>query len=611
MKKIFFLSAFLFSITTFAQKTDYKTYSYTQFFQLIENEKDTIFTLKNAVIKSDTITDKKYFYKADSSSSKTKNRLYNTDTINKAISLNNVFFLNSADNYGINHIVFTKEVSLTNVRFSNFNYCVFKKPLKIKIDKNVIDFNTVLELTGFQGFFKFEFCEFLNGVDLDANKWKTDKTDAITFQIIFGNSIFYPYKKSTRFPNKILRISVVSASQVSMIGNTFLGKGHIIFGFDDIGALFFNNNKIEDAYTTFFLNAKPDNYRYEITDNEFYNPVILDLGEYQDKIVFGWDQLKGGLIDDFSFRLKYTSAFDAKKSGFNYKELFTEPIVDNYLKTYRVQDKNAFKNETKLLGKFFSKYKEDHDTEFANKVYIEIKDLETKRLEYLHQESPSFKGYFTWKVNQFLKVFSAYGTEPARAIVFSLYVILIFAMIYLFFPNSWDSHGKNRIIDRYSFFLKYMNKKAGIHEVYLDDQKEEIMQYDTFKTLITTSGQTVPKFFSATALPMYKWAVSGTKVSAWFLKRIDIMKGTWSDLPKSKRIWKSILLVGAFLIAISYDVFIKMLNALMLSINTFTTLGFGEIPIKGLPRYLAIVQGFIGWFMLTIFSVSLISQLLN
>ena len=35
------------------------------------------------------------------------------------------------------------------------------------------------------------------------------------------------------------------------------------------------------------------------------------------------------------------------------------------------------------------------------------------------------------------------------------------------------------------------------------------------------------------------------------------------------------------------------------------------IPIKGLPCYLAILQGFIGWFMLTIFSVSLISQLLN
>jgi hypothetical protein len=89
------------------------------------------------------------------------------------------------------------------------------------------------------------------------------------------------------------------------------------------------------------------------------------------------------------------------------------------------------------------------------------------------------------------------------------------------------------------------------------------------------------------------------------------MKGSWSELPKSKRIWKSILLVSAFTIAVIYDIFIKVLNALMLSINTFTTLGFGEIPIKGLPRYLAIIQGFIGWFMLTIFSVSLISQLLN
>lgn len=115
----------------------------------------------------------------------------------------------------------------------------------------------------------------------------------------------------------------------------------------------------------------------------------------------------------------------------------------------------------------------------------------------------------------------------------------------------------------------------------------------------------------ATAMPLYKWSVSGTKLSAWFLKRIDIMKGTWQELPQGKKLWKSILLIAAFLIAITYDLIIKVLNALMLSINTFTTLGFGEIPIKGLPRYLAIIQGFIGWFMLTIFSVSLISQLLN
>ena len=156
-----------------------------------------------------------------------------------------------------------------------------------------------------------------------------------------------------------------------------------------------------------------------------------------------------------------------------------------------------------------------------------------------------------------------------------------------------------------------MNRKAGIHEVYLEDKKEELMSYEKFKDFINSSEESVPKFFTATALPLYKWAISGTKLSATFLKSIDIMKGTWSDLPASKKWLKGLLLIGAFTIAITYDIIIKMLNALMLSINTFTTLGFGEIPIKGLPRYLAIIQGFIGWFMLTIFSVSLISQLLN
>ena len=156
-----------------------------------------------------------------------------------------------------------------------------------------------------------------------------------------------------------------------------------------------------------------------------------------------------------------------------------------------------------------------------------------------------------------------------------------------------------------------MDKDAGMHEVYINEQKENLLEFDEFKDFVNSKEKRVPKIFTATALPLYKWAISGTKLSSSLLKRVDIMKGTWNELPQSKRIWKSVLLITFFLIAIVYDIFIKMLNALMLSINTFTTLGFGEIPIKGLPRYLAIIQGFIGWFMLTIFSVSLISQLLN
>lgn len=55
---------------------------------------------------------------------------------------------------------------------------------------------------------------------------------------------------------------------------------------------------------------------------------------------------------------------------------------------------------------------------------------------------------------------------------------------------------------------------------------------------------------------------------------------------------------------------LTVVNALTLSINSFVTLGFGSVPTKGFARYLCIVEGFIGWFLLSIFTVALINQVL-
>jgi len=76
----------------------------------------------------------------------------------------------------------------------------------------------------------------------------------------------------------------------------------------------------------------------------------------------------------------------------------------------------------------------------------------------------------------------------------------------------------------------------------------------------------------------------------------------------SKNREKSFIATLAF---VAYSAFIHILNALTLSLNAFTTLGFGDIPTHGAARYVTIVQGFIGWFLLTIFSVSLINQVLG
>ena len=347
----------------------------------------------------------------------------------------------------------------------------------------------------------------------------------------------------------------------------------------------------------------------DIKGNNFSQDVSVQIDELKSKDDVEWAQFMNKMNSSNSYNSYVRSI--AKTLLSHLDTSMRKELKTRYLDSVRYYEGDSYANEIALKGLFYNYYRNKYNTETANHVYLELKDFETKRLEILHKQNPGFRTYFKWKVNQFLKLFSNYGTEPSKAIVVSLYVIFFFALIYLFFPNSWDSHGKNRMVDRYNFFFKYMKRNAGINEVYLEDQRDELMSYEQFKSNITNSQQKVPRFFTATALPLYRWAISGTRITSTFLKRVDVMKGSWEDVPEDQRWFKGFLLIGAFTIAIVYDLMIKMLNALMLSINTFTTLGFGEIPIKGLPRYLAIIQGFIGWFMLTIFSVSLISQLLN
>ncbi len=630
MKKILFLFAILFSVLSFSQELslDYKEYSYAEFFNMIEKEKDSVFTLSNAIIKFDKQTDSIYAGKIMNCIScyKLEREYFRKEKIiiDKALDLYNVqFLMRSLDDsntvitdfgVGFYNMTFLKRVTLKGTLSIDIKQSTFQKPVVIGdvFNEELLKINTYFN--------------------------KNINLKTMTFQDIFIDDNHFKSKFSLRFQN-FSQPDILTGIFTGIQGNVFGGKNTSIFT-KRISYFFLQNNTFNSTIssrvvasdnnttniikntfiknTGFFTGNDGQTINLNITENTFNENVELSEIKFPEKTNIDWEQWNGKLYSSAA-EMKYDypllkktrdSLINLGKEQFdNWYNNFNFP--NHYVTHGQIQHKPSYLDEIKLRYQFYNFYKSVYDLEKANMVYVEIKDLETKRFGYLYSQNPTFKTFFKWRINQFLKVFSGYGTEPERAVIFSMYVILIFALVYLFFPNSWDSHGKNRIIDRYNFFFKYMKLKTGIHEVYLEDQQEELMSYDQFKENITTSKQKVPNFFTATALPLYKWAISGTQFSAGILKRIDIMKGTWSELPKSKQIWKSVLLISAFLIAVFYDIFIKMLNALMLSINTFTTLGFGEIPIKGLPRYLAIIQGFIGWFMLTIFSVSLISQLLN
>ncbi|WP_228850957.1 potassium channel family protein [Aegicerativicinus sediminis] len=610
----------LLPIICYSQETSFKEYSYSQFFEMIEAEQDSIFKLKDAIIKYNGKTDSlRTTYKASFQDPIPIHNPEEKYIIDKVIDLENVHFTTKFQRRVKDSIdssnIFFRSGALINLHF--------KKRVFFRNVAGSSIFNCVFDDAFFLGY--GELCnydrDFWNRKDINIQRnpdigknifdkgisfasGRCPKNDEIGLGLsIFKNRIYSP-KTTFGETNYGTRINSDNLSHFVINENTFTGEGTVGFYAENYETYTLVKNSYESPKTEIALTGEHD--ALVIKENSFKRGVSLSLNNIKSSDLIEWKQFKNNIISFNAFQ-NYVSLLPDEE----YYETFTDSFTTLYKEKLRYQNAEIYGGEAALRGVLYKHYRENFDMVSANEVFMNLKDFETQRLEYIFNSNPSFDTFFTWKVNQFLKEFSNYGTKPSKAITFSVYVIFFFAIIYLFFPNSWDRHGRKRILNRYSFFIKYMRRDMGIHEVYLEDMQPELLEYEEYKNLVQSSDKAIPKFFSITALPMYRWAVSGTKLYASFLRKIDIMKGTWQELPSHKRFGKSILLTGAFFISLIYDLFIKVLNALMLSINTFTTLGFGEIPIKGLPRYLAIIQGFIGWFMLTIFSVSLISQLLN
>jgi hypothetical protein len=156
-----------------------------------------------------------------------------------------------------------------------------------------------------------------------------------------------------------------------------------------------------------------------------------------------------------------------------------------------------------------------------------MKQLQGRRLKYQFFNEKTFGNFLSWQLNVLLKIYTNHGTDPGLAVVMSFFVILVFALLYLFFPSEWDSDSLTRLLISYEQFLQ---------------RKER------------------------------------------------------------RHITPLLVILGSVLLT--------LVNAITLSINSFVTLGFGSIPTKGFARYLCIIEGFIGWFLLSIFTVALINQVL-
>lgn len=265
--------------------------------------------------------------------------------------------------------------------------------------------------------------------------------------------------------------------------------------------------------------------------NDFKVPLSFTFLDIENKLIAKKNKFPAGLAFHQSLLPENYLDFDwAQLSGDIKLFILTEdsvnlsgyPYFGNKLGEFA--DTDRFRTLIKQYAKFYEHFKKDGDILAANEVYSELQEKHTQRYKYVYQEEGGLRNLFRLRLSQILRTYVNYGTDPAKAIVISFYIVLAFGLFYFFYPSEWDKSSNTLLIEKMrKAFSKHQNSSVG------------------------------------------------------------------------KMLW--LLLIN-------------FINAFTLSINAFVTLGFGTIPTKGLPRYVCVIQGFLGWFLLSLFSVALINQVL-
>lgn len=240
-----------------------------------------------------------------------------------------------------------------------------------------------------------------------------------------------------------------------------------------------------------------------------------------------------------------------------------------------------------------------------------MKDLQTRRLHYLHTKHQTTESWFNWKLNVFLNYFCDYGTSPVKAVIYSMWTILYFAFLYFFFYSQWDQINRKFLIRQHRKLMLYFSSEQRLEDFYTEEYKLETKDYEAYKKELEERRVFVPFFINFFGKPLYNLSLLRYKFMTWLYRRAEILSGRWVDLKFVKKLTVGTKVFIALIFYIAYLILVRASNSIILSINAFSTLGFGNIPVQGVLRYFTIIEGFLGWFLLSIFSVSLISQILQ
>ncbi|MES2386454.1 MAG: hypothetical protein V4543_00515 [Bacteroidota bacterium] len=345
---------------------------------------------------------------------------------------------------------------------------------------------------------------------------------------------------------------------------------------------------------------------FSISQSSFMKSLYITGARIRGSLLLGYKSSFKEYIQVFGLR------YDEKVSSVDYDSIrhkLTSVITAG--KPYMPNTDSAlantlyYKELITTLYNLHSLYKSHGDIESANNVYIDIRDYETNMLEYKYHLAPSLDTYFDWKMNTFLRTFCLYGTKPVLSLKYAFYTMLLFALLYFIFPSEPDNLSSKRMVPAFEKLLH----KAGVLETGQPATALVSDEAARLKTLLEISAANkkvlpAPLYHTGRLLLNFSYRYFS------FISRVKLPSPNTDAGQIFGRKWTAYAFTYIILFLIS-GIFMRLLNATALSLNAFVTLGYGEMQARGIARYLVVLEGAIGWFLLGIFSVSLISQILG
>jgi Ion channel len=170
-------------------------------------------------------------------------------------------------------------------------------------------------------------------------------------------------------------------------------------------------------------------------------------------------------------------------------------------------------------------------------------------------------------------------------------------------------HNIRGAISKYiSHFSEQQKQFFTADEIY----EREMLDVRKMKAEFVANLEKLPPIVSFIGMPFYYLGFWFTQVKyrVRSVSKFNIYQD-WNKLDKAGRFRASTIVTLNFLGFLLWGLIMRLVNSFTLSLNAFVTLGYGEIEAKGIARYFCVIEGLVGWFLLSIFSVSLISQILQ